>query len=109
MTTFEDAKRCPKCGQPGEDRKTHSVLNSRDQPVEVHMIYCVTTLCPWFETPWPVQVNTDGSIPEPYSQIGDKKYPKLSQESVSKIEDNIRRQLQAEVNPNAGEVRNPHG
>jgi hypothetical protein len=90
----------------GEDRVT---TNGARRGTKVHMIYCVTKLCPWFETPWPVQVNEDGSIPDAYSQIGGKQYPKLSQELESKIQDNVLRQLEAETQPGGGEVANPNG
>jgi hypothetical protein len=107
-TTFEEAKLCPKCRRPGDDRKTTMERNSRGRLVEVHLIYCTTKLCRWYNTSWVVQVNEDGSIPEAYTQLGDKKYPKISQEMGSKIEENILRQLEAETKP-GGEVRNPKG
>lgn len=106
-TTFEEAKKCPKCKQPGQDRKTIKQRNSHGKPVETHLIYCVTQVCPWYDTPWQVTINPDGTIPEPYSQLGEKQFPRLSQESRSRIEDNIKAQLEAETHP-GGEVRNPH-
>lgn len=64
-TTFEEAKVCPKCAKPGEDRMTKPA--GRDLPLgtTIHMIYCNTELCPWYNTCWMVQVNPDGSIPPP--------------------------------------------
>lgn len=109
-TTFEEAKLCPKCKRAGEVRKSFKAENARGKMVDVHLVYCTTELCPWFGSPWVVQVNDDGTIPQPYSQLGDKQYPKLSQESVSRVEDNIRRQLQAETEQGGhGELRNPYG
>ena len=72
---FEEAKRCPKCGNPGEDRKTQDVPMSAGLPPKttVHLIYCVTKLCPWFDTCWSVQVNPDGSIPTPRNHSGEAK------------------------------------
>jgi hypothetical protein len=107
-TTFEEAKLCPKCGRTGDDRKQTKERNARGRLVDVHQIYCVTELCPWFNTMWVVQVNEDGSIPEAYTQLGDKQYPKLSQESATKIEENMLRQIEAETQPGA-EIRNPKG
>jgi hypothetical protein len=72
------------------------------------MVQCVTELCPWFETSWIITEYEDGSIPDPYSKIGEKQYPRLSQESVSKVEDNIRRQLEAEQRAGS-QVTNPNG
>src|ERR1035437_8104751 len=71
-STYEQAKCCPKCGRPGEVRK---IRVAQDLPwgTKIHEIYCVTELCIWFDTPWFVQVNADGSIPAPTSHIGEKK------------------------------------
>jgi hypothetical protein len=107
-TTYEEAKKCPKCGQPGDVRQVKPSRNNRGEEVEVHMVYCVTVLCTWHETAWVVQVNKDGSIPPAYQGLGQKQYPTISQESASRIEDNIRRQLEAETRPGS-EIRNPNG
>jgi hypothetical protein len=107
-TTFEEAKECPKCGKPGDDRRQTRSRNARGAYVTLHHIYCVSELCPWYNTMYIVQVNEDGSIPEAYSGVlrGGKAYPTISQESASRIEENILRQLEAETKP-GGEVRNP--
>lgn len=107
-TTFEEAKKCPKCGNPGDDRRVTPTRNARRQKVDLHHIYCVTELCPWFNTMWLVQINEDGSIPEPGQQLGDKKYPALSQESATRIEENILRQIELEQKPGT-EIPNPKG
>ena len=107
-TTFEDAKHCPKCDMPGEDVSSQPGRDSKNRQVLLHMIFCRNDACPWFNTSWVVQVNSDGSIPQPYSQIGEKKYPLVSPETATRIEESIQRQLAAETQPGA-EVRNPHG
>lgn len=63
QTGFEEAKLCPKCGQPGEDRKQKA--SSSIVGATIHFIYCVTKLCSWYDTAWLVQVNADGTIPSP--------------------------------------------
>jgi hypothetical protein len=71
-TTFEEAKKCPRCATPGEDRKTQSAAI---RGATVHHIYCVNENCKWYNTPWLVQVNADGSIPPPTNHKGkDKVY-----------------------------------
>lgn len=110
-TTFEEAKKCPKCGQIGEDVKQTPGRDGRGKPVTVHTIMCRTQLCRWFGTGYLVQVNEDGSIPDAYSGVANshKQFPTISQESATKIEENILRQLEIETNPNANkEVRNPN-
>lgn len=108
-TTFEEAKKCPKCGLPGDDASQQPVQAARGKRAVAHVIYCRNRLCKWFDTSWIVQVNEDGSIPEEYAGMGPKKYPALSQESQSRVEDAIRAQLDAETRPGGSEVRNPFG
>jgi len=109
-TTFEDAKRCPMCDTPGREVRIQKTRNGRGEPCEIHFIECVRKLCRWFGERWIVQVNEDGSIPQPGAAqtLGEKKYPRLSQESVSRIEDATRAQLEAETRSDKhGEIRNP--
>lgn len=109
-TTFEEAKKCPKCGQPGEDMGSRKVQSPNSgKMVEIHSIYCRTQLCTWFDTMWIVQVNEDGTVPQAYSQLGRKQYPKLSPEMESKVNDSIRAQLAAETKPGGSEIINPYG
>jgi len=60
MTKYEDAKRCPKCDQPGELKGT-SVI---ERGARVETYHCMNEDCSWFNTGWAVQINRDGSIPE---------------------------------------------
>ena len=75
QTTYEQAKRCPKCGQSGDVRTIRLVPASAGLPrgTSVHTVYCVTELCKWYDTPWNIQVNADGSIPPPQNHTGTKK------------------------------------
>lgn len=107
-TTFEEAKKCPKCGKSGKEVRVTSGQNDRGKPVKNHLIECVTQLCPWFGTPWVVTEYEDGSIPQPYTKLGDKQFLRISQESMTRIEESVRHQLQTETKPD-GEIQNPHG
>ena len=62
--TFEAAKICPKCNRPGEVRKVAPAKNMKPG-TQIHFVYCVTELCKWYNTPWTVQTNPDGSVPPP--------------------------------------------
>lgn len=111
MTTFEEAKKCPICGQPGEVRRVDKKSRPQAQggPYELHHVYCVTELCRWKDTPWWVQVNADGSIPEAYSSANqDRIFPKASPETETRVREALEAQLAAETKPGA-EVRNPRG
>lgn len=62
QTTYEEATRCPKCKQPGQ--VVQKIPRSDVGPgVTQHVTVCRTETCSWFETPWFVQVNADGSVP----------------------------------------------
>lgn len=107
-TTFEEAKQCPKCGKPGEDR---SVTPAPNLPIgtTLHHIYCTTELCPWYNTAWVVQVNKDGSIPAPKNHTGEPKHyqqlddPDLEKRIIEALE------LQREMETQKGsEIRNPN-
>jgi hypothetical protein len=78
---YEEAKRCPKCGLPGEVVSTLPSRDSRGRPCKVETIKCQnysldgsTALCTWSGTTWIVQINQDGSIPDPNSSPGPKQF-----------------------------------
>jgi len=60
-TTFEHARRCPRCESPGVEGA------SRPGPHRsvMHTFHCHNERCRWYTTSWVVQVNADGSIPPP--------------------------------------------
>lgn len=87
-TTYEEAKRCPKCKEPGIDvggnlRGPHGST--------MHTIQCRNVRCSWYNTNYTVQVNADGSIPEP-TLDRPKSFPELpkrSDEDISRMLDNM--------------------
>jgi hypothetical protein len=67
MTTLEEAKRCPKCEQPGE--ATGHVRPAPRKPgitrgAQLHQIMCRNSRCKWYNTAYYIQINPDGTIPE---------------------------------------------
>lgn len=104
MATFEEARRCPKCDKPGEDMGGRP---SQRRGTKVHTIFCRTELCSWYNTSWLVSVNEDGTVPDAYSQVGPKQYHKVSQETETRINEALERQLKAEQS-GEGEIRNPY-
>src|SRR5689334_17122459 len=60
LTTYEEAKRCPKCETPGQETSQRP----RPDGSKLVTIFCRNERCSWCNTPWVVQVNADGSIPE---------------------------------------------
>lgn len=70
LTRYEEAKKCPKCGKPGEIRKSYPAPQSSGlKPgTEIRLCYCTTEKpfeCPWYNTSWTIQVNPDGTVPPP--------------------------------------------
>lgn len=109
VSTYEEAKRCPKCSKPGEVRKKTTVPGKPG--AYVHVIYCVTELCPWYNTPWLVQVNADGSIPPPQDHSrapkiyqGFENHDQIARDIVASLE--AQKRLETERGGH-GEVRNP--
>lgn len=107
--TFEEAKRCPKCDKPGEEVR---VIVHKDLPrgAKLHEIFCRTELCRWYNTPWMVQTNADGSVPPPTDHTGrDKKYVGFEghDEMAARIRANVEAERKAQTEPGGMEVRNP--
>src|SRR5258708_28647081 len=69
-STFERAKRCPRCGQPGE--LSNTIKNYPRPGAEVATYVCVNELCITRGEGWIIQVNADGTIPE--RQEGPKQF-----------------------------------
>lgn len=112
ITTYEEAKTCPKCGRVGEVRLSVPAKPDRDiKPgTKIEHVYCTTELCRWYNTPWLLQVNPDGTIPPPKNHRGE---PKVYQgfeghdEMANRIVANLKAQQQAEMRPGS-EIKNPN-
>lgn len=112
LPTFEEARLCPRCNQPGEDRTTIPAPAAANlkRGTTIHMIYCTTKLCPWYDTCWNVQVNPDGSIPAPRNHKGEPKlYANIEghDDLAAKIQEALMLQRKMETDPGRREIRNP--
>lgn len=109
LPTFEEAKLCPKCGNPGEDRGTMPAPPNATRGAKIHKIYCVTKLCPWFETVYYIQVNPDGTVPPPSNHTGEKKmYGGFSDHDrrAGELIEQLKQNAQAETKPGGAEISN---
>jgi len=104
--TFEDRTHCPKCKEAGEE--TSSVpAPEAPKGTTLKTIYCRNKRCRWFDTCWMVQVNPDGSVPEP---VDHSKKPKsylgfeTHKEEAAQIMAALERDRQASMNPHS-EIR----
>ncbi len=71
--TWEEAIRCPKCDQPGND--TGSVSDGLGG--RIHSIVCENQGCAWFDTNWAIQILSDGTIPiREHAERQPKVFPK---------------------------------
>lgn len=86
-TTFEEAKRCPRCEEPGRDtgRTQRGPHGST-----LRIIECVNPRCRWFNTTYIIQTNADGTIPEP-TLTRDKSFRPLPERTDAQVEKIIRR------------------
>lgn len=98
-TTFEEAKRCPKCNEPGQEAGSRSQRGGG----EIKTIYCRNPRCAWNDTSWIVQVNADGSIPDP-TLVHDKSFAKVP-DRTDAIQSQMNRLYQQTITP-GGEIRN---
>jgi hypothetical protein len=96
LTTFEQAKRCPKCDQPG-DASVHRGLPGGGR---VYTVMCRNEKCRWFDTGWAVQINPDGEVYDrAKDQMGGKlkTYPAMTPGQLAQgqraIEDVVKRDL----------------
>jgi hypothetical protein len=70
MATWEEARKCPKCSNAGKESGT---MPTQRRGTKVVKLVCENPLCRWFETGWVVQINPDGSIPDPESALNSPK------------------------------------
>lgn len=111
QTTFEEAKRCPQCNQPGEDRKTIAAPPDLPRGTTVHFIYCGTKLCPWYNTPWLVQLNPDNTVPPKTDHTHSKKVYvgfEHDNELAAQVAEALELQRQLSMRPDHhGEIKGP--
>ena len=81
-TTLDEAKRCPKCEEPGRPDGSRGGPNRST----VYTYRCMNGRCKWYDTTYIVQVNADGTIPDPttHRQKNFPAMPARSDEAVEK-------------------------
>ena len=75
---LDEAKRCPKCQQPGEQQAGYELVKEgRHRGAKVHTFICQNEDCVWYKTGWVLQINPDGSIP--VRKKGQKEHPEMNE------------------------------
>jgi hypothetical protein len=95
-TTLEEARRCPKCEQPGESAGVRPATGiDVTRGAQLHTFVCMNKQCRWYgQVCRIVQVNPDGSIPEPGKR--DKHYPPIP-DLTDQVNAAVERQLGLET------------
>ena len=66
--TWEEARQCPKCEMTGEQQGNPKHLNPQaggTRGARLVTLMCKNSRCRWFNSTWEVQINPDGTIPDP--------------------------------------------
>ena len=107
-TTLEEAKRCPKCEQPGEQTNVLPAQKDQMRGTQNYEFQCRNERCKWYEEKYYVTLRPDGTIPDPYSSRNQTRlYPKRDFSREKDIVDALHRQVELEKRGGA-EVRNPN-
>ena len=89
MATFEEASRCPKCDNTGEQKS----MQAAPEGSKLYIFTCRNEPCAWYLTDWVVQRLEDGTIPErvPNRQKTFPSIPGMTQEkAAAQIEQTIK-------------------
>lgn len=86
--SYEEASRCPKCGNTGESVETRPGPNRS----KIHILRCQNAVCRWYATDWIVQQLEDGTVPvRERQERAPKTFPKLIiPETAKRYVDSIR-------------------
>lgn len=76
--SWEDARRCPSDGSPGEIVNQQMAKRDSGAPPGTKLVtlICKNTRCEFHETPFVVGINPDGTIPDP-TTTREKQFPNL--------------------------------
>lgn len=80
-----EARRCHECKQPGRLILSRPVMGGT-----LHTFQCETKECPWENTTWYVETNTDGKV-----QVNEAAYKATHIEIVAPIDPLIDRRIEA--------------
>lgn len=107
MTTFEQARRCPRCSELGEhvDIEDRITKIGPQRGSKLIKIYCRNGRCKWYNTAWTVQIRPDGTIPDA-ALYREKKFPELPSWGAASV-NALEQQLELETQPGA-ELQKPH-
>lgn len=100
IATWEEARRCPMCDLAGDETAQRRLPRGMGRLVT---LMCRNARCKWFDTPWTVQVNPDGTIPI-REAAGEKKFPALDAAFAERVASALAAEAEAQTKTGA-EVR----
>lgn len=92
-TTFDEARRCPRCEELGLLGKS----TGRRDGSRIHTVTCKNDRCKWYDTSWVVQVMADGSVAKPEKH--DKFFPAIP-DRTAEVQAALDRELQRQMPKN---------
>lgn len=69
-TTFDAARRCPKCAELGFLKDSKPIARGN----KLHTVICLNERCRWFNTAYVVETNEKGEVAPPRTRMS-KAYP----------------------------------
>ena len=98
-TTLDEARRCPKCEQPGVENNRRPIRGGGTS-IEFG---CRNERCRWYNQPgWIVDVRPDGTLPNP-DRHRSKAFPKMP-DLTARMQESVDRQIERELGPGGAEV-----
>lgn len=101
-TSWEEARRCPKCTDPGRSSDP-TPTGERDGSTYVVMT-CGNPRCKWYEQSWTIRVRADGTIPPAVTQREKTFVTRPNAPSAEDWERVISKQVAQETKPGGGEI-----
>lgn len=98
-SSWEDARKCPKCASNGEEVGERPGSQPRSKII---ILQCPKPQCPWYGTRFEVLINPDGTIPDALTHRP-KAYNRV-QDDGGATQRILERQLHQMQQPGGGEV-----
>jgi len=108
-TTLEEAKRCPRCKQPGVQARA---IPAEDRDGIVYVYTCLNERCPRWDVfdghgmTWLVQIRNDGTIPNREVDKPGKEFPAMSPSMLATgqrlVEDAVQQDLRIQQERETG-------
>jgi hypothetical protein len=91
MASYEEARKCPKCEEPGEEGAVKPLDRRRGK---LQQLWCRNPQCKWYNTSYTVQIRPDGSVPDPDTRPRTEgKVIMPSDEDIQRIQSNAQATL----------------